>query len=120
MDVSGVQRVDLPTRDVLVVFDNEGDRRFVGFGGPNESFADAQIAAEQLPMDVLGSASALVTGTLGLNFPATAAAMHRAVDAAKSGSAVVSAHGWTVLDQDLQVLFRDESLQGTKCSLRNE
>ena len=53
----------------LVVFDNEGDRQFVGFGGPNGSFADAVISAEQLPMDVLRSASALVTGTLGLNFP---------------------------------------------------
>ncbi len=89
MDVSGVQRVDRPTRDVLVVFDDEGDRRFVGFGGPNGSFADAQIAADALPMELLARASALVTGTLGLNFPATAAAMHKAVDAAKAGSAVV-------------------------------
>ena len=89
VDCSGVQRVERPTRDVLVVFDDHGDRRFVGFGGENTEFADTVIAAEALPLGLLGSAKALVTGTLGLAFPTTAQAMHRAVDAARSGPAVV-------------------------------
>lgn len=89
MDISAVQRVNLPTRDVLVVYDSNNDRQFVGFGGPNDTFADTAIAADKLPLDTLSNAAALVTGTLGLNFPVTAEAMHKAVDAAKSGSAVV-------------------------------
>lgn len=90
VDISAVQRVDRPTRDVLVVYRSDGDRQFVGFGGPNDSFADAVISADSLPLDALRNAAALVTGTLGLNFPVTAEAMNRAVETAKSGSAVVS------------------------------
>ncbi len=89
VDVSGVQRVDLPTRDVLVVYDSNDDRQFVGFGGPNESFADTVISADQLPLDALRNSAALVTGTLGLNFPVTAEAMYKAVETAKAGSALV-------------------------------
>ncbi|CAL8467862.1 g7400 [Coccomyxa elongata] len=89
VDVSGVQRVDLPTRDVLVVYDSNDDRQFVGFGGPNESFADTAISADQLPLDALRNSAALVTGTLGLNFPITAEAMYKAVETARAGSAVV-------------------------------
>ena len=90
VDVSAVQTVDKPTRDVLVVYDSDGDRQFVGFGGPNDSFADCFISPEQLPLDTLKSCAALVTGTLGLAFPSTAAAMHKAVETARTGSAVVS------------------------------
>jgi sugar/nucleoside kinase (ribokinase family) len=82
--------VDRPTRDVLVVYRSDGDRQFVGFGGPNNTFADAVISADELPLDALQNAAALVTGTLGLNFPVTAAAMNKAVDTAKTGAAVVS------------------------------
>ena len=89
MDVSAVQTVDKPTRDVLVVYDQDGDRQFVGFGGHNDSFADCFISAEQLPLDSLRSCVAVVTGTLGLAFPATAEAMHKAVETARTGSAVV-------------------------------
>ena len=80
VDVSSVQTVDRPTRDVLVVYDSDGDRQFVGFGGPNDSFADCYISADQLPVDTLTNCAALVTGTLGLAFPSTAAAMHKAVE----------------------------------------
>jgi len=86
VDVHGVQRVDRPTRNVLVMSDASGDREFVGFGGPNESFADTAIDAASLPEDVLSSASALVTGSLGLAFPDTAAAMQRALEVAKRGA----------------------------------
>ncbi len=93
MDVSAVQTVDKPTRDVLVVYDSDGDRQFVGFGGPNDSFADCYISADQLPLDTLTKCAALVTGTLGLAFPSTAAAMYKAVEAARTGPAVVSHTG---------------------------
>ena len=89
MDISAVQTVDRPTRDVLVVYDQDGDRQFVGFGGPNDNFADCFISAEQLPLDTLRSCVAVVTGTLGLAFPATAEAMHKAVETARAGAAVV-------------------------------
>ena len=92
VDISAVQTVDKPTRDVLVVYDQDGDRQFVGFGGPNDSFADCFISAEQLPLDSLRSCVAVVTGTLGLAFPATAEAMHKAVETARTGSAVVRMH----------------------------
>ena len=86
VDVSAVQRVAHPTRDVLVVFDAEGDREFVGFGAAATiDFADCFIDPEQLPLDMIAGASSLITGTLGLAYPKTAAAMHRAVDAARSG-----------------------------------
>ena len=78
-DVGAVQRVERPTRDVLVVSDAGGDREFVGFGGPNDSFADTVINAGSLPEDVLAHASALVMGSLGLAFPATAEAMRAAL-----------------------------------------
>ena len=92
MDISAVQTVDKPTRDVLVVYDQDNDRQFVGFGGPNDSFADCFISAEKLPLDSLRSCVAVVTGTLGLAFPATAEAMHKAVETARTGSAVVRMH----------------------------
>ncbi|KAK9835149.1 hypothetical protein WJX81_001140 [Elliptochloris bilobata] len=89
VDVGAVQRVERPTRDVLVVSDAGGDREFVGFGGPNDTFADTVIDAESLPEDVLAHASALVMGSLGLAFPATAAAMRRALEVAKRGTCSV-------------------------------
>lgn len=50
MDLSGVQHVDSPTRDVLVIFDNDGDREFIGFGSAEaDQFADCFISAEKLP-----------------------------------------------------------------------
>ena len=54
VDLSGVQQNDKPTRDVLVVFDNEGDREFVGFGSAtNGEFADCFLEADKLPHDAI-------------------------------------------------------------------
>lgn len=91
VDVGAVRRVERPTRDVLVVSDAGGDREFVGFGGPSDSFADTVIDAGSLPEDVLAHASALVMGSLGLAFPATAEAMRRALQVAKRGTCNVRA-----------------------------
>ena len=90
VDVSGVQRVDAPTRDVYVVFDTAGERQFVGFGTDDTTaFADCFLDAGALPTPALAGAGALITGTLGLAYSATAAAMGAAVDAAKAGGVPV-------------------------------
>jgi fructokinase len=90
VDTTGVQRVDAPTRDVYVVFTPDGDRQFVGFGAaPADAYADAFLDASALPGPLLASAGALVTGTLGLAYPATAAAMRAAVKAVKAASGAV-------------------------------
>ena len=86
VNVSAVQRVDAPTRDVYVVFDGAGERQFVGFGSPDPAaFADCALDAARLPGALLAEPGVtLVTGTLGLAYPATAAAMRAAVDAVKA------------------------------------
>lgn len=54
VDLSAAQFVDLPTRDVLVVFDNEGDREFIGFGSAKANqFADCYISGNELPADTI-------------------------------------------------------------------
>jgi len=89
---SGVQRVaGAPTRDVYVIYNEQGDREFVGFGEgtPTEGFADCFLDASKLPEALIGSAGALVTGTLGLACPRTAEAMRRAVRLARGGGVPV-------------------------------
>lgn len=54
VDLTAAQNVDKPTRDVLVVFDNSGDREFIGFGSANaDEFADCFISADDLPHDTI-------------------------------------------------------------------
>ena len=93
-----VQRVpDRPTRDVYVVYNGDGDREFVGFGEhtPTEGYADCFLDAAKLPTELLSSAGALVTGTLGLAYPKTAEAMARAVEVARgAGVPVVVDVNW--------------------------
>lgn len=44
----------MPTRDVLVVFDDSGDREFIGFGSAKaHEFADCFISADALPEDTI-------------------------------------------------------------------
>jgi len=86
VDLSAAQFVDLPTRDVLVVFDNEGDREFIGFGSAKANqFADCYISGNELPADTIRNAKFFVTGTLGLAYPTTGEAMQKAVALAKEG-----------------------------------
>lgn len=62
VDLSAAQEVDLPTRDVLVVFDNTGDREFIGFGSAKANeFADCFISAEHLPEDTVKASAFLAT-----------------------------------------------------------
>ncbi|KAK9853929.1 hypothetical protein WJX84_001400 [Apatococcus fuscideae] len=86
VDLTAVQRNDKPTRDVLVIRDLAGDREFCGFGvAETTEYADCFIDPELLPHDMIKEAGALVTGTLGLAYPTTAAAMQKAIDIAKTG-----------------------------------
>ena len=87
-----VQRIKgKPTRDVYVIYNKDGDREFVGFGEntPTEGYADCFLNAEKLPTELISSAGALVTGTLGLAYPKTAQAMARAAELARQGSVPV-------------------------------
>lgn len=86
VDLSAVQRVPEPTRDVLVTRDEGGEREFSGFGAAkNDEYADCFIDADKMPEPTIKNSTALVTGTLGLSFPKTAAAMRKAVSYARSG-----------------------------------
>lgn len=86
----GVQLLpDKPTRDVYVVRDKDGDREFAGFGLPTEQYADAYLDADKMPVNDIQAGGVLVTGTLGLAYPATAAAMRKAVAAAHAAGCLV-------------------------------
>ncbi|MGF1496421.1 MAG: carbohydrate kinase [Elainellaceae cyanobacterium] len=84
VNTAGVQRHDTaPTREIYVIRTPEGDRQFVGFGDRDTTeFADTQLQASQLPVDLFAVAEFLVMGTLEMPYPTTAAAIHRALDLA--------------------------------------
>ena len=84
VDTTGIQRHPLaPTRQVYVLRSAEGDRSFAGFGDrqPHE-FADAYLAAENLPTDLFLEAEFLVIGTLELAYLQTRGAVFRALELA--------------------------------------
>ncbi|MGK7937317.1 MAG: carbohydrate kinase [Xenococcaceae cyanobacterium] len=84
VDTTGIQRHPLaPTRQVYVLHSPEGDRSFAGFGDrqPHE-FADAYLAAENLPTDLFLEAEFLVIGTLELAYLQTRGAVFRALELA--------------------------------------
>lgn len=86
VDLTPVQRVPQPTRDVLVTRDEGGEREFSGFGAAkNNEYADCFIDGDKIPESTIKNSVALVTGTLGLSFPKTAAAMRKAMSHARSG-----------------------------------
>ena len=74
----------------------EGDRTFGGFiGGATADFADTQLSVQQLPLEQLSAASVLVTGTLGLAYPATRATMYQVAAGLKaSGGKLVIDVNW--------------------------
>jgi fructokinase len=98
VDLSGVQLIPgMPTRSVLVTRDSTGDRTFAAFGGDrrSDSFADTKLNAAHLPVELFQSARYLVTGTLLLAYPDSAAAVSQAIDLAKqAGVQVVIDVNW--------------------------
>ncbi len=85
LNVQGVQRIEnLPTRQVLVQHQANGERQFVGFAPATIStFADEMLQATALPTDLLGAAEFLVLGTLGFAAAETGKALYRALDLAQ-------------------------------------
>ena len=98
VDRTGIQRINgYPTRSVLVTRSFAGDRSFAAFSENRSSdcFADTRLDAKELPLELLRSASYLVTGTLGLASSDTAQAIHRAIDIVKkSGGIIVTDLNW--------------------------
>ena len=84
VDIGGVQRhPSAPTRQVYVLRDRNGERRFAGFGDRAAGgFADAFLQAEVLPEATFAAAEYLVLGTLELAYPETQKAIERALDLA--------------------------------------
>lgn len=86
VDTTGVQRIqNAPTRTVLVLRSESGDRTFAAFGDhhPTESFADTKLAAEAIPIELFAQAKYLVLGTLECAYPESKAAILRALSLAK-------------------------------------
>ena len=82
---SGIQQhPTAPTRRVYVVRTETGERHFAGFSHPDTTlFADTYLQADQLPLELFSGVQFLVMGTLGLAYPDTAAAIHRALEIAQ-------------------------------------
>ncbi len=103
VDCAGVQFAEHPTRIVEVRCNAAGDRAFGGFvGGATTTFADAHCQAAALAKDALQGVQALVTGTLGLAYPATGAAMQAAAHQ------VQGAGGYLVVDLNWRPTFWPE------------
>lgn len=86
VDTSGIQfHPTAPTRTVMVLRSETGDRSFVAFGGQRNSsdFADTQLQASQLPASLFESADFLVLGTLELAYLNSRAAIARALELAE-------------------------------------
>lgn len=85
VNTTGIQHhPTLPTRQVEVLRLPEGDRQFAGFGGrPTTEFADTQLQADLLPLELFDAADFLVLGTLELAYPQTRRAIERALELAE-------------------------------------
>ncbi|HIK09893.1 MAG TPA: carbohydrate kinase [Oscillatoriaceae cyanobacterium M33_DOE_052] len=81
VDVTGVQRrANAPTRQVYVVRSEAGDRAFAGFGGGETTeFADTELQADRLPVELFQNADFMVLGTLEMAYPHSRRAIERAL-----------------------------------------
>lgn len=86
VDTTGIQyHPTAPTRTVMVLRSETGDRSFVAFGDQRNSseFADTHLQASQLPTALFESADFLVLGTLELAYFDSRAAIARALELAE-------------------------------------
>ncbi|NER00115.1 MAG: carbohydrate kinase, partial [Cyanothece sp. SIO2G6] len=85
VDTTGVQRhPTAPTREIDVILTAEGDRQFVGFRNyDSAAFADTHLDAAGLPEPLFAATDYLVFGSLEMPYPATSAALDRALDLAQ-------------------------------------
>jgi fructokinase len=84
VNTQGVQRTaKFPTRQVYVLRDDMGDRKFAGFAGKSpDAFADAYLRSELLLEQLFLDAEYLVIGTLELAYPQSRQAVLRALELA--------------------------------------
>ena len=85
VNTTGIQyNSQVPTRQVYVTRNADGDRTFAGFGTRQpDQFADAYLQAQYLPDSLFLEAEYLVLGTLELAYPQTRAAVFRALELAE-------------------------------------
>ncbi|KKI98998.1 carbohydrate kinase family protein [Prochlorothrix hollandica] len=101
VDTRGVQHhPSAPTRQVDVLRNAQGDRRFAGFGDRDTTqFADAFHSLDSLDPDLFKDADFLVVGTLGLATETTGATLRSAYDLAQTHRVAV------VLDVNWRPMF---------------
>lgn len=101
VDLRGIQQhPTAPTRQVYVTRTPDGDREFAGFGGlPADSFADAQLQGDRLPVPLFETAEVLVLGTLELAYRDAGRAVRQALSLATTNGLKV------VLDVNLRLAF---------------
>jgi fructokinase len=112
VDLSGVQLIPgMPTRSVLVTRDITGDRTFAAFGGnrSSNSFADTRLNAAHISSDLFESVQYLVTGTLLLAYPESAAAVTYAIDLAKQAGVQI------VVDVNWRSVFWEDERFAKSC-----
>jgi fructokinase len=98
VDTTAVQRIaNAPTRTVLVLRSETGDRSFAAFGDnyPTTDFADTKLVAELLPIKLFAHAQYLVLGTLEMAYPQSQAAIAQSLQLAREyGLRVVLDVNW--------------------------
>lgn len=81
VDTTGIQTYYAPTRTVMVLRSQTGDRSFVAFGDKRDTteFADTHLQADRIPVELFQHADYLVIGTLLLAYPESRAAIEHAL-----------------------------------------
>ncbi|MBM0741622.1 carbohydrate kinase [Phormidium sp. CLA17] len=104
VNIDGVQRhATAPTRGVYVVRSETGDRAFAGFGNIDTSeFADTQLQADQLPVELFKTAEFLVLGSLEMAYPNSYEATMQAIQLAKQFNTKI------LLDVNWRPVFWDD------------
>lgn len=91
VDVSAInESKERRTRRIFVRRDLTGERKFVGFDGDNESFADAAyISPEGVPKKMLENAAAFVSGTIAVAFDGSGRAFDDLAKSAREADVLV-------------------------------
>lgn len=109
VDVTGLQRSSAPTRQIYVERTETGDRIFAGFGDIDTSeFADTQLQATQIPVELFRNADFLVLGTIALAYPSSRQSVFRALELAEQYDVKV------VLDVNWRPVFWHQDLDTVK------
>lgn len=109
VDVTGLQKSPAPTRQIYVERTETGDRIFAGFGDLDTSeFADTQLQATQIPVELFRDADFLVLGTIALAYPQSRQSVLRALELAEQYDVKV------VLDINWRPVFWQQDIDTVK------